>query len=110
MLPKLFVEFKKHTGMVCFLFGIFIVSVPQIFVFGELKPYSNDKSGQSILDIDKNQHFPYIINYFADILEAKKQPTPGHSIFFHETSWSTTGVVQLNSGYLILFDFRRIKC
>ena len=37
------------------------------------------------------------IDYFKDILDATKQPVPGKTIFFLETTCSTTGVVSLNS-------------
>lgn len=37
------------------------------------------------------------IQYFEDILDSKWKPTPGKSIFFHETSCSKTGIVELNS-------------
>lgn len=38
-----------------------------------------------------------LINYFVDILDAKNQPTPGKSIFFHDTSHSPTQIVKLNA-------------
>lgn len=37
------------------------------------------------------------IVYFDDILDAKKQPTSGKTIFFHETSCTQNGIVQINS-------------
>lgn len=37
--------------------------------------------------------------YFEDVLESKKHPTPGKSIFFHETSCATDGLVHLNARY-----------
>lgn len=37
-----------------------------------------------------------IITYFEDILLSRKTPTPGKTIFFHETSCSSNGVAQLN--------------
>lgn len=42
------------------------------------------------------------INYFANILDAKKQPTIDKSIFFHITSSFSTGIVSLSSRYGIL--------
>lgn len=36
------------------------------------------------------------IKYFEDILLSRKTPTPGKTIFFHETSCSSNGVAQLN--------------
>lgn len=32
-----------------------------------------------------------------DVMEAEKKPTPGKSIFFHETSCSTNGLISLNA-------------
>lgn len=37
------------------------------------------------------------IRYFEDILDNKWQPTPGKTIFFHETSCSKSGIVELNA-------------
>lgn len=37
------------------------------------------------------------INYFDDILDEIKQPTPVKTIFFHETTCSKTGIINLNS-------------
>lgn len=37
------------------------------------------------------------ILYFEDILESKRQPTSGNTIFFHETSCSKTGIAELNA-------------
>lgn len=37
------------------------------------------------------------IRYFEDILDSKWQPTPGKTIFFHETSCSKTGIIELNA-------------
>lgn len=37
------------------------------------------------------------INFFDDIMESKRMPTPGQSIFFHETSCSKDGLVYLNA-------------
>lgn len=45
------------------------------------------------------------INYFANLLDAKKQPMVDKSIFFHITSGYSTGIVSLNSRYgIILFE------
>lgn len=35
-----------------------------------------------------------------DILEAEKRPQPGQSIFFHETSCTTNGIIQVNARYI----------
>lgn len=37
------------------------------------------------------------ISFFEDVLESKKRPTPGKSIFFHETSCGSDGLVHLNA-------------
>ncbi|XP_031631936.1 lactosylceramide 4-alpha-galactosyltransferase-like [Contarinia nasturtii] len=37
------------------------------------------------------------IRYFDDILDAKIQPKPGKTIFFHQTTCSKTGIVKLNA-------------
>lgn len=37
------------------------------------------------------------INFFEDVLESKRKPTPGRSIFFHETSCSHDGIINLNA-------------
>ncbi|XP_031632002.1 lactosylceramide 4-alpha-galactosyltransferase-like [Contarinia nasturtii] len=37
------------------------------------------------------------ITYFKDILDAKKQPTSGKAIFFHETSCHPNGIAKLNA-------------
>lgn len=37
------------------------------------------------------------INFFEDVMESKRKPTPGRSIFFHETSCSKDGLVHLNA-------------
>lgn len=36
------------------------------------------------------------IKYFEDVLLSNKTPTPGKTIFFHETSCSSNGIAQLN--------------
>lgn len=37
------------------------------------------------------------IKYFEDVMDSNKMPSPGKSIFFHETSCSKSGIVQLNA-------------
>lgn len=37
------------------------------------------------------------IRYFDDISDAQKQPTRGKSVFFHETTCISNGIVKLNS-------------
>lgn len=37
------------------------------------------------------------VRYFEDILDSKWQPTPGKTIFFHETSCSKSGIIELNA-------------
>lgn len=37
------------------------------------------------------------INYFDDILDVEKQPKFGKAIFFHETTCSKTGIVNINA-------------
>lgn len=37
------------------------------------------------------------INFFEDVMESPRKPTPGRSIFFHETSCSKDGLVHLNA-------------
>lgn len=37
------------------------------------------------------------IEYFDDILNSEQQPLPGQAIFFHETTCTKTGIVQLNA-------------
>lgn len=37
------------------------------------------------------------IIFFEDVMESKRMPTPGRSIFFHETSCSIDGLVHLNA-------------
>lgn len=37
------------------------------------------------------------IKYFPDLLKSSRQPTPGKTIFFHETSCSGDGIVRLNA-------------
>lgn len=39
----------------------------------------------------------YSIKYLVDVMDAAEMPTPGKSIFFHETTCSKTGLVHLNS-------------
>lgn len=53
----------------------------------------NDISRCYYKSSDSNDSF----RYFDDILDAEKQPTPGKAIFFHETTCSKTGVVNLNA-------------
>lgn len=50
----------------------------------------NDNGGQGGGSADS-------IRYFEDILDDKWQPTPGKTIFFHETSCSKSGIVELNA-------------
>lgn len=38
-----------------------------------------------------------LINFFEDVMESKRKPTPGRTIFFHETSCSKDGLVHLNA-------------
>lgn len=40
------------------------------------------------------------IKFFEDVMEAKRKPRPGRSIFFHETSCSRDGTVHLNARYM----------
>lgn len=37
------------------------------------------------------------ISYFDDILDAENQPISGKAIFFHETTCSKTGIVNINA-------------
>lgn len=37
------------------------------------------------------------IQFFDDVIKSNRKPTPGKSIFFHETSCSKNGIVQLNA-------------
>lgn len=37
------------------------------------------------------------IIYLEDVMESKRKPQSGKSIFFHETSCSTDGIVKLNA-------------
>lgn len=37
------------------------------------------------------------VRYFVDIMDHEHRPTPGKSIFFHETSCTKTGIAKLNS-------------
>lgn len=37
------------------------------------------------------------ITLLEDIMESEKKPTPGKTIFFHETSCSKNGLVRLNA-------------
>lgn len=43
---------------------------------------------------DKNQRS---IRYLDDILDGMEQPTPGTTIFFHETTCSNTSIISLNA-------------
>lgn len=47
--------------------------------------------------INDDAYRTFHINFFDDMMESKKMPTPGKSIFFHETSCSTDGLVHLNA-------------
>lgn len=40
------------------------------------------------------------INFFEDVMESKRKPTPGRSVFFHETSCAKDGLVHLNARYI----------
>lgn len=60
----------------------------------DLKPSEmNDINRCYYKSSDSNDTF----RYFDDILDAETQPTPGKAIFFHETTCSRTGVVNLNA-------------
>lgn len=37
------------------------------------------------------------INFFEDLTDSEKQPVADRTIFFHETSCSTNGIVSLNA-------------
>lgn len=37
------------------------------------------------------------IKFFEDVMESRKKPTPGKSIFFHETTCSKDGLLHLNA-------------
>lgn len=42
------------------------------------------------------------INFFEDVMESKRLPTPGKTIFFHETSCSKEdGLFHLNARYAL---------
>lgn len=47
--------------------------------------------------INDDAYRKFHINFFDDMMQSKKMPTPGKSIFFHETSCSTDGLVHLNA-------------
>lgn len=51
--------------------------------------YKSPKSVQ-----DKSQRF---IQYLDDILDGRTQPTPGKTIFFHETTCSNTSIININA-------------
>lgn len=78
------------------LFGLFIVCI-YFSAFVYRSNNSQNKVSQNKVDCYKISSVAGAIAYFEDIHEAKRQPTPGKTIFFHETSCSMTGVVQLNA-------------
>lgn len=60
----------------------------------ELEPIQFNNGSQCYLSTAKHAN---AIKYFDDILDAKKQPTIGKAIFFHETRCSKNGIVKLNA-------------
>lgn len=91
---RLTLKFHFSTGTLLFLIALLAIQMVQI---GE---------ASSILNLDELKSFDRFyqplrdyINYFANILDAKKQPTVDKSIFFHITSGYSTGIVSLDSRY-----------
>lgn len=69
-------------------------SVPSVV---ELEPSEFNRLSQCYKSPDKSSHMISSINYFEDILDATVQPKQGETIFFHETTCTKTGIVQLNA-------------
>lgn len=92
-------EIKSHCRTRSFLLlRVFLIA--QIVVISEANSLLNSDELKTFNQFYHPLH--EYVNYFANILDAKKQPTIDKSIFFHITSSYSTGIVSLSSRYGIL--------
>lgn len=86
-----------------FLLILFVVFIMCIYLSALIVRINNqnkqENQNNKILcykAVDPNRSVPPSIEYFDDILNSKKQPSPGKAIFFHETGCHD-GIVNLNA-------------
>lgn len=90
----LFIGFRSFFGKI-FLLTLAIGSLVTIILWASFSTdVTKAKECFRLKSIEKSS-----ILLFEDVMESKRMPTPGKSIFFHETSCSKTGLVQLNARY-----------
>lgn len=93
------VLFKKKLQKI-WIFIPFVILLPLIVLFcapfeqpiSMLKPMTHGNISWCYKSRVDNS-----IRYFDDVSDARKQPTRGKSVFFHETSCTKDGIVRLNS-------------
>lgn len=90
------VSITKHRFLIILLAIFLFLILLQWLSFIELSANFSNKffnDENESYDVSYSQES---INYFADILEAKWQPTPGKSIFFHITTDFVRNIVSLS--------------
>lgn len=94
----MFIGFRPFFGKI-FLLTLTIGSLVTIILWASLSSdVTKAKDCFRLKPIDEAKKASIIL--FDDVMESKRMPTPGKSIFFHETSCSKTGLVQLNARYI----------
>lgn len=89
-------KFFSHKRSISF--SIILLIIQQVDV-GEATSLLNS---DELKTLNRFYHPPHdYINYFANILDAKKQPTADQSIFFHIISDYNSGIASLNARYSV---------
>lgn len=107
-LIHMFIGFRPFFGKIFFLtltIGSLVTIILWISLSSNVTKAKDCFRLKSIDEAKKVSILP-----LEDVLESKRMPTPGKSIFFHETSCSRTGLVQLNARYYkyIIYKMFRI--
>lgn len=86
---------SRYRGKLLILVGLVIFTIFLIALSISLYNFKEKISCYNRSTSNTSSSAPIV--YFEDILDAKKQPIPGKTIFFHETSCTQSGIVQINS-------------
>lgn len=87
----------KRKFIILLPIAIFICLFYNIFVIFNLRSKQINKRISMAKECFKLKTNVTNINFFEDINDSKIQPTVDRTIFFHETSCSTNGIVSLNA-------------
>lgn len=86
----------SHTRS--FWFSVILLVIQTVDVGAATSLLNSDE----LKTLNRFYHPPHdYINYFANILDAKKQPTADQSIFFHIISDYNSGIASLNARYSV---------